>query len=98
MATLQAPGESITGLAWGDGSLWAVDSDTKTVYRMDPESGEVLMSFQCDIPPTYLTTGLAYSETNDMVLVGLWNYQYNGYVFQYSPQGEFLSSMSMCGG
>jgi hypothetical protein len=65
---------------------------------MDPESGTVQGSFTCDIPSSYRTTGLAYSSENLTVLVGLWDYGYNGYVYQYTPSGDYMGSMSMCGG
>lgn len=95
---IQAPGNDISGLAWGDGSLWAVDSETATVFRIDPSGGEVLNSFACDVPPMFETTGLAYSEQHSMVLVGMWDRRNNGYVFQYSQAGELQASTSMCGG
>lgn len=96
--TLVSPGENITGLAWGGGWLWAVDSSTGTVFRLDRTSGEVTGSFSVEAPSSYRTTGLAYSTSDSMVLVGLWDYGYNGYVYQYAPSGEYLGSMSMCGG
>ncbi|MBN2586308.1 MAG: hypothetical protein JXA64_08435 [Candidatus Fermentibacteraceae bacterium] len=95
---LPSPGETVTGLAFGGGWLWAVDSSTRTVFRMDPATGEVDGSFPCSLPNSYRTTGLAYSSENAMILVGLWDYGYNGYVYQYSLSGELIGSMSMCGG
>jgi hypothetical protein len=95
---IPAPGESVTGLASGGGFLWAVDSENSCVFRLDPESGEVLQTFTCDFPPGYRTTGLAYSETQELIMVGAWDYGYNGYVFQYTEAGEYVSSASMCGG
>ena len=97
--TIPAPGTSITGLAWGGGSLWAVDAETETVFRIDPLMAEVVASFPCDVPSSsYRVTGLAYSGAYDIVMVGLWDYGYNGYVYQYTPLGDYTGSMSMCGG
>lgn len=97
--TLPSPGENITGLAWGGGWLWAVDGTSGTVFRMDTVTGEVTGSFPCQPPSSsYRTTGLAYSSYTGTVLVGLWDYGYNGYVYQYSPSGDYQGSMSMCGG
>lgn len=96
---IPSPGTSITGLAWGGGSLWAVDSATETVFRIDPVMAEVVSSFPCEMPSSsYRITGLAYSASHDMVMVGLWDYGYNGYVYQYTPLGDYTGSMSMCGG
>ena len=95
--TLDAPDTNISGLAWGDGSLWALDAVTDSVFELDPETGEILSSFYFNHVTTIVPTGLAYSETLDMVLCGGW-YLTNGYVFKYSPTGTYLGMVDMCGG
>jgi len=94
--TIPSPGESVTGLAWGDGSLWGVSGSR--IFRMDVESAEVIHSFDCAIPNVYYSTGLAYSSGHDMVLLGLWDGGYNGYVYKYGPDGRMMGSAAMCGG
>jgi len=96
--TLDAPDTNISGLAWGDGKLWAVDETTDYVYSIDPVSGDVESSFYLDHPSVYFPTGLAYSETHSLVLVGLWNNSTTGYVYKYTPDGTFSGSVDMCGG
>ncbi len=95
---MQAPGASITGLAMGDGALWAVDASTNTVHMMSTTDGKVLFSFQIDLPQSVDATGLAYSESDGLLLVGGWDYGYNGYVYKYSQQGVYQGSVNMCGG
>ena len=96
--TFDAPDTNITGLAWGDGKLWAVDEVTDYVYSVNPATGAVESSFYVDHPVVYFPTGLAYSESQSMVLVGLWNNSTTGYVYKYTPAGAFLGSVDMCGG
>lgn len=96
--TLRSPGENVTGLAWGGGTLWAVDAATETVFRLDPVSGDVLHSFPTGIPSSYDSHGLAYSTEHNMVILGAWDGGRNGYVYRFTPSGEFLGSQSMCGG
>ena len=93
-----APDGSISGLAWGDDVLWAVDDVTDTVYSLDPNSGAVQSSFNLTNPSTIFPTGLAYSSSHNMVLVGFWNNSTTGYVYKYSPTGTYLGMVDMCGG
>jgi len=96
--TLEAPAEGISGLAWGDGVLLAVDGATGMVYSMDPVSGAVADSFKVSLNGRSHATGLAYSPEHDLILVGLWDGGTNGWVGVYSPDGENLNNISMCGG
>ena len=95
--TLDAPDTNISGLAWGDGSLWALDAVTDSVFELDPETGEILSSFHFQHTTNIVPTGLAYSETQNMVLCG-GQYQTTGYVFKYTPTGTYLGVVDMCGG
>ena len=95
--TIPSPGDAaVTGLAWGDGSLWGVSGNR--VFRMDTSSREVIFSFDCAIPDVYHSTGLAYSSRHDMVLLGLWDGGNNGFVYKYGPDGRLMGSAAMCGG
>ncbi len=98
VSTFNTPDAGISGLAWGDGKLWAVGEVTSTVYSIDPVTGDVLSSFLVEHPFSYFPTGLAYSETHNMILVGLWNNGTTGYVYKYSPDGTYLGQVDMCGG
>jgi len=96
--TLDAPDTNISGLAWNDGKLWAVDEVTDYVYCMDAATGTVESSFYVAHSSAYFPTGLAYSANYDLVLVGLWNNATTGYVYKYTPAGTFSGSVDMCGG
>jgi len=43
--SFDAPDTGIGGLAWAEGSLYAVSSVSNTVYRLDPATGAVQGSF-----------------------------------------------------
>lgn len=95
--TLDAPDTNISGLAWGDGSLWALDATTRFVHQVNPSTGAIISTFYFDYTESMNPTGLAYSETLDRVICGGW-LGTNGYVYQYNPDGTFITKTSMCGG
>ena len=96
--TIETSAVSITGLAWGGGSLWAVDASEGGILRINAETGELQDSFGLQLPPGQQATGLAYSEKHGLLYLGTWDGGSNGYVFAYEPQGELVNSASMCGG
>ncbi len=96
-STIDSPDGDISGLAWGDGHLWAMDSVSDSVYKLDPATGDIISSFYFNHAATTVPTGLAYSENHNMVLCGGW-YISNGYVYKYSPTGSYLGMVNMCGG
>ncbi len=96
--TFEAPGDNITGLAWGDGYLWAADASSGRIFRMNSLTGDIFDSFAFSIPSSYAATGLAYSSEYDLLFLGLWNGSNNGYVYQYKRDGELIGSVQMCGG
>jgi hypothetical protein len=96
--SLESPGTSINGLAWGGGNLWAVDATSKTIFRMDVSTGEILDSFECSsIPPRQSATGLAYNEERALIYLGLDDGWGLGYVNSYTHEGAFMGSTGMCG-
>ena len=96
ISTIDAPDTNITGLAWGNGSLWAMDAVTDYVYELNPETGEVISSFYFDHLTTVVPTGLGYSEDLNMVYCGGW-YGTSGYVYKYTPTGTYQGMVDMCG-
>lgn len=97
VSTLDSPDTNISGLAWGDDALWAMDALTDSVFKINPETGEILDSFYFSHAVTTVPTGLGYSEDHDLVLCGGW-YGTNGYVYKYSPTGALQGMVDMCGG
>jgi hypothetical protein len=95
--TLDAPDTNISGLAWGNDALWALDATTRFVHQVDPSTGAIISTFYFNYTESMTPTGLAYSEALDMVIPGGW-LGTNGYVYQYNPDGTFIAKYSMCGG
>ncbi len=98
LETIESPGENVTGLAWGDGDLWAVDAQSDSIFRLSASTGEILDSFKCGTPSSFSATGLAFSEKYNQIFLGLWDHSNNGYIYYYSTGGEFTGSVRMCGG
>ncbi len=96
VGTFDAPSGDISGLGWEDGSLWAVDAFTKTVYEIDPSSGDVTGSFPVAVATGFEATGLAVED--NYVYIGSWNNATYGYVYKYDCSGTYLGAVSMCGG
>ncbi len=85
--TIDAPDTGISGLAFGSGSLWAVDGTTSYVYELDPSNGSVQSSF---FFPYGVPSGMALSGANLHILrsdAGT----YYGYVYRYSTSGVYQS-------
>ena len=83
--TIDAPDTGISGLAYGSGSLWAVDGTTSWVYELDPSNGSILSSFYF---PYGIPSGMAISGTTLHILradAGT----YYGYVYKYSTTGVY---------
>ena len=97
ISTIDAPDTNISGLAWGNGSLWAMDAVTDYVYELDPVTGAVQNSFYFSHATNIVPTGLAYSEDLNMVYLGGW-YSTTGYVYKYTPAGDYQGMVDMCGG
>lgn len=94
--TIDSPAGDICGLGWEDGTLWATDSFTKEIYKIDPVNGDVLNSFTTIITAAYEATGLAVE--NDIVYIGAWNNTDNAYVYKYTESGTLTGAVGMCGG
>ena len=85
--TIDAPDTGISGLAFGSGSLWAVDGTTSYVYELDPSNGSVQSSF---FFPYGVPSGMAISAASLHILradAGT----YYGYVYKYSTSGVYQS-------
>jgi len=93
--TLSAPDSNITGLGYGQGYLWALDRNSKTVYKLNPSNGAVVDSWVCTQVGSRTPTGL--TQCNDYVYVAaamLPNFT-NPYCYRYSTSGTFVSSFDL---
>ena len=89
------PSDDITGLAYGNGSLWAVDSDSHTLYEVDPSDGTVLSQFSVAVAGGHEITGLAFF--NNILYIGE-NYPgatSSGFVYKYTTSGVFQGSVDV---
>lgn len=48
VATIPAPGDGNSGLAWAEGSLWVGQYRDRLIHQVDPETGAVLRSIRSD--------------------------------------------------
>ncbi len=87
IGTLDAPDTNISGLAYGGGSLWAVDGVTNYLHSVDPVTGEVLGSWYVAPVSGETPTGCAFG--NNTVYVGLSNDYVNMYNISGEYQGQF---------
>lgn len=89
--TFDAPDTGITGLAWGDGVLWAVDGTTQYVYGIDPTNGSVTTSFYAmDQTSTYnpVAGGLTYANSN--IQLAMHSGTQYGKIYKYDDSGAYL--------
>jgi len=95
VGTFNLPSDDITGLAHGNGSLWAVDSDSHTLYELNPSDGTILSQFNVAVAASHEITGLAFY--NNILYVGenLPGGTSSGYVYKYTPAGAFLGSVDV---
>ncbi|MCK5036903.1 MAG: hypothetical protein KAS73_13500 [Candidatus Sabulitectum sp.] len=92
--TLDAPDTSICGLAWGEGMLWCLDDISSWVYGLNPETGDVEVSFEFSGYMDYTPAGLAY---NDGTLYGSFiNGTESTRVYWYSTSGTLEGSYDLC--
>lgn len=88
--TFDAPDTGITGLAWGDGVLWAVDGTTQYIYGIDPSDGSVTTSFYVtDQTSTYdpAAGGLAYG--NGTIYLAMHSGTQYGKMYKYNASGAY---------
>jgi len=92
--TLDAPDTNISGLAWGDGKLWCLDSQSSYCYGLDPVTGETDISFEFSGYSTYPAGGLTYNGTY------LFGSFYNGsnytYIYWYDTSGSYAGNDILC--
>lgn len=92
--TLDAPDDNITGLGWGGGYLWAVDKTSETVYRIDPVTGAVSLSWITTETGTKIPTGLTYLNNYVYVAAGTATGT-AAYAYRYSSTGSYVGSFSL---
>ena len=84
---IDAPDTGISGLAFGSGSLWAVDGTTSYIYELDPSNGSVQSSF---FFPYGTPGGMAISGTT-LHIIRTDSTSYRGWVYNFSTAGAYMS-------
>ncbi|MBN1433784.1 hypothetical protein JW921_03435 [Candidatus Fermentibacterales bacterium] len=94
--TLDAPDTNISGLAFGDGKLWAVDGGTSMIYGLDPVSGSVETSFYAthSSVPSYSPGGLAFYNNN--LFASFFYSTSSTYIYWYTTAGANAGYDILC--
>ena len=92
--TLDAPDTNISGLAYGDGKLWCLDSGSSYCYGLNPVTGNVETSFDFSGYSTYTPAGLTYNGTH---LFGSFiNGGSSPYIYWYTTSGTYTGNDCIC--
>jgi outer membrane protein assembly factor BamB len=92
LSTIPTPGDSVSGLAWAEGSLWAGLYRRRQIAQIDPETGSVLRIIESN----RFVTGVTWVEGE------LWHGTWEGEeseLRRVDPQtGELLVSLELPAG
>lgn len=58
VATIPAPGNGVSGLAWAEGTLWVGEYRASKIHQIDPDTGDVLRT----IAATRFVTGVTWVD------------------------------------
>jgi len=94
VATLDAPDTNITGLGFGNGSLWAVDHDTEFAYRVNPATGAVEHSWYCS-NSTQVPSGLTYANGTIYISMGNPPNLTSSYAYRYNESGVYQGQFDL---
>ncbi len=94
VATFDAPDTNISGLGYGNGSLWAVDGVTEYAYEIDPATGNVQNSWYC-ANSTKLPSGLTFANNTVYISMGNPPSLTLSYCYRYSTSGVYLGQFSL---
>lgn len=94
VSTIDAPDTNISGLGFGNGSLWAVDGVTEFAYQVDPATGAIQNSWFCE-NTTRIPSGLTFANNNVYIAMGnMPNLTYS-YCYRYDTSGGYLGMFSL---
>ncbi len=92
--TIDAPDTGISGLGYGNGSLWAVDGATEMAYEVDPSDGTVLGSWFCE-NSTRVPTGLTFAGDEVYIIMAYVSSGSSPYCYRYDQSGTFQASFDL---
>lgn len=93
--TLDAPDTNITGLGYGNGYLWAVDQISDMVYKLDPETGAILDSWECTQTGTRHATGLTFTSNTVYVAAASGTLNNDAYAYMYTTTGGYIGNFDL---
>ncbi len=94
VATFDAPDTNISGLGYGNGSLWAVDGVTEYAYEIDPATGTVQNSWYC-ANSTKVPSGMTFANNTVYISMGNPPSLTLSYCYRYNTSGVYLGQFSL---
>jgi glutamine cyclotransferase len=92
IGTIPAPDGSVSGLAWAEGSLWVGQPRARKIHQIDPQTGAILRTIECN----RIVTGITWVDGE------LWHGTWEGDesdVRRIDPQsGDVLETIAMPAG
>ena len=95
VATLDAPDTNISGLGFGNGSLWAVDKVTEFAYQLNPATGDVQNSWFVAANGTRIPSGLTFANNTVYIASAAPANLTDPYCYRYNTSGTYLGSFDL---
>lgn len=92
--TLDAPDSNISGLGYGNGSLWAVDDTSEYVYALNPATGAVSISWYID-NESRVPSGCTFTAGKVYIACGVPPDRLNSKGYIYNPRGTYYGYFGM---
>jgi hypothetical protein len=94
VSTIDAPDTNISGLGFGNGSLWAVDGTTEYAYEVDPQTGAVINSWYIE-NTTRVPTGCTFANNTLYIACGTPPNITLAYCYKYTSAGAYSGMFSL---
>ncbi len=94
VSTIDAPDTNISGLGFGNGSLWAVDGTTEYAYEVDPATGAVINSWYIE-NTTRIPTGCTFANNTLYIACGNPPNLTLSYCYKYTSAGAYSGMFSL---
>ncbi len=95
VSTIDAPDTNISGLGFGNGSLWAVDCVTEFAYEVDPTTGSVLNSWYCAANGTRKPSGLTFANNTVYITGGAPPNLTDSWCYKYNTSGSYTGMFDL---
>jgi len=95
VSTIDAPDTNISGLGFGNGSLWAVDCVTEFAYEVDPATGSVQNYWFCATNGTRIPSGLTFANNTVYIIGAAPPNLIDSWCYRYNASGVYLGDFDM---